>query len=150
MLQAQIAEESFARPQSTEGKQPQANVGRGRGTFMFPAHPTPYQTPYQVLPSEAQKTITNTPNPQEEQRFPGKGPWTAIQNLQHKSTPLGYSSQPQRPSTAQSAPTPVIDLIPKAKQREMYTFISGIQGGIDHLQKQLDSLKHTLGIDDDD
>ena len=28
--------------------------------------------------------------------------------------------------------------------------VSGLQGGIEHLQKELDSLKRALGIDDED
>ena len=48
------------------------------------------------------------------------------------------------------AAVPVIDTLPKAKQRHIYSVISGMQGGIDHLEKQLSSLKTLLGILDDD
>lgn len=43
----------------------------------------------------------------------------------------------------------VIDNMPKHKQRQVYGIISGIQGGLDHLQRELDALKKSLGIDDD-
>lgn len=48
------------------------------------------------------------------------------------------------------ATIPVIDSFPKAKQRQIYSVVSGLQGGIDHLEKQLGSLKALLGIPDDD
>lgn len=44
----------------------------------------------------------------------------------------------------------VIDTLPKGKQRQVYGLISGIQGGIDHLQRELNLLKNALGINDDD
>jgi hypothetical protein len=44
----------------------------------------------------------------------------------------------------------MIDTLPKAKQRQIFSVISGLQGGIDHLQKQLDALKALLGISDED
>jgi hypothetical protein len=42
----------------------------------------------------------------------------------------------------------LIDTLPKSKQRQVYAVISGLQGGIEHLQRELDSLKRALGIDD--
>lgn len=48
-----------------------------------------------------------------------------------------------------SSDVPVIDTLPKAKQRQIYSVISGMQGGIDHLEKQLSSLKALLGIPND-
>lgn len=44
----------------------------------------------------------------------------------------------------------LIDTLPKNKQRQVYGLVSGLQGGIDHLQRELDSLKRALGIDDED
>ncbi|PMD47597.1 hypothetical protein L207DRAFT_551109 [Hyaloscypha variabilis F] len=44
----------------------------------------------------------------------------------------------------------LIDALPKSKQRQVYGLISGLQGGIEHLQRELDSLKRALGIDDED
>ena len=44
----------------------------------------------------------------------------------------------------------LIDTLPKNKQRQVYGLVSGIQGGIEHLQRELDSLKRALGIDDED
>ncbi|KAG9242546.1 hypothetical protein BJ878DRAFT_514855 [Calycina marina] len=45
---------------------------------------------------------------------------------------------------------PYIDMLPKSKQRQVYGLISGLQGGIEHLQRELAALKQTLGIDDED
>jgi len=44
----------------------------------------------------------------------------------------------------------LIDKLPKNKQRQVYGLVSGLQGGIEHLQRELDSLKRALGIDDED
>ena len=44
----------------------------------------------------------------------------------------------------------LIDTLPKNKQRQVYGLVSGLQGGIEHLQRELDSLKRALGIDDED
>lgn len=44
----------------------------------------------------------------------------------------------------------LIDTLPKSKQRQVYGLVSGLQGGIDHLQRELDSLKRALGIDEED
>ena len=44
----------------------------------------------------------------------------------------------------------LIDMLPKNKQRQVYGLVSGLQGGIEHLQRELDSLKRALGIDDED
>ncbi|KAH7384865.1 hypothetical protein BKA64DRAFT_152307 [Cadophora sp. MPI-SDFR-AT-0126] len=42
----------------------------------------------------------------------------------------------------------LIDALPKQKQRQVYGLVSGLQGGIEHLQRELNSLKRALGIDD--
>lgn len=44
---------------------------------------------------------------------------------------------------------PVIETLSKAKQRQIYGLISGLQGEIDHLQKQLNLLRTLLGIEFD-
>lgn len=44
-------------------------------------------------------------------------------------------------------PAPLIDTLSKSKQRQIFGLISGIQGGIDHLQKQLNLLQACLGIE---
>lgn len=41
-----------------------------------------------------------------------------------------------------------IDALPKQKQRQVFGLVSGLQGGIEHLQRELNSLKRALGIDD--
>jgi hypothetical protein len=44
----------------------------------------------------------------------------------------------------------LIDTFPKSKQRQVYGLVSGLQGGIENLQRELDTLKRALGIDDED
>ena len=44
----------------------------------------------------------------------------------------------------------VIDTLPKNKQRQVYGVLSGLQAGIEHLQRELDALKRTLGVEDED
>lgn len=44
----------------------------------------------------------------------------------------------------------LIDALPKHKQRQVYGLVSGLQGGIEHLQRELNSLKKALGINDED
>lgn len=51
---------------------------------------------------------------------------------------LGYSSG-----------GPYIDSLPPSKQRQLYGIVTGIQGGIKHLQSELEILKKALGMEDD-
>lgn len=44
----------------------------------------------------------------------------------------------------------LIDILPRTKQRQVYGLVSGLQGGIQQLQRELDLLKKALGIDDED
>lgn len=62
------------------------------------------------------------------------------------------SDQGRREDTAtvDDGAVPLIDTLPKNKQRQIYSLVSGLQGGIGHLQKELDMLKKALGIDDGD
>ncbi|KAH8656172.1 hypothetical protein BGZ60DRAFT_417937 [Tricladium varicosporioides] len=82
-------------------------------------------------------------------------PNTGAADYYHQDTLLGSIpraslSKPVSSKEAHVNATPVIDLLPKSKQRHIYGLISGLQGGIDHLQKQLNMLKNSLGIDIDD
>jgi hypothetical protein len=43
----------------------------------------------------------------------------------------------------------LIESLPKGKQRQVFSLISGLQGGIEHLQRELEALKKALGIDDE-
>ena len=52
-------------------------------------------------------------------------------------------------STIEERSGALIDILPKSKQRQVYGLISGLQGGIENLQRELDSLKKVLGIDDE-
>lgn len=59
--------------------------------------------------------------------------------LQYREEPA-----PQKPSSPA-----LIDVLPKSKQRQVYGLVSGLQGGIEHLQRELDALKKALGIDEE-
>jgi hypothetical protein len=58
------------------------------------------------------------------------------------------ADQGRREDTGEDGSLALIDKLPKNKQRQVYGLISGLQGGIEHLQRELDSLKRALGIDD--
>jgi hypothetical protein len=47
-------------------------------------------------------------------------------------------------------PIPLIDTFPRNKQRHIYGIVSGLQGGIEHLQKELEMLKKALGIHEEE
>ena len=54
------------------------------------------------------------------------------------------------PQSDGSQPVALIDTFPRSKQRQIFGLISGIQGGIDHLQRQLILLQTSLGIELED
>ena len=45
---------------------------------------------------------------------------------------------------------PMIDRMPRSKQRQVFALVTGLQSGISRLQSELDSLKKTLGIDSEE
>lgn len=51
------------------------------------------------------------------------------------------------PSTTRTSA--VYDMLPKSKQRQVLQAVNGLQGGIDHLQRELTTLKKLLGIDEE-
>lgn len=60
------------------------------------------------------------------------------------------SERPEETVVNDNTSVPLIDTLPKVKQRQIFSLVSGLQGGIEHLQKELDTLKKALGIDDAD
>lgn len=60
------------------------------------------------------------------------------------------TSQDRREDTVgnESSTGALIDSLPKNKQRHLYGVLSGLQGGIETLQRELDSLKKALGVED--
>jgi len=77
-----------------------------------------------------------------------------IQQAYQHTTQQQRPYTPVRPGSSRESnkePTaPTIDMLPKSKQKHVYAIVSGLQGGIDHLKKQLHLLKSSLGIDIDD
>lgn len=83
---------------------------------------------------------------------PYENPYRNNNNLHHPSTQpeslhVGIGHQP----------TPLIDTLPRKKQKQIYQIIGGVQSGIrsvrqqtESLQKQLDLLQQALGIDTDE
>jgi len=75
------------------------------------------------------------------------GRWAAVKE-QRSLTP-GSAGLPDQIAKGSSS-GPLIDTFPKAKQRQIYGIVSGLQGGIEHLNSQVASLKALLGIDAED
>lgn len=61
----------------------------------------------------------------------------------------GKPYQPNFSYSTGLASAPLIDTLPKRKQMQLMGVISGIQGGIDNIQRELNQLKKTLGVDDE-
>ncbi|KAE9364571.1 hypothetical protein N431DRAFT_421647 [Stipitochalara longipes BDJ] len=74
------------------------------------------------------------------------------------NTPYRNTSMAQPEARNVSHPaTPLIDTLPRKKQKQIYQIIGGVQSGLrlvrqqtENMQKQLDLLQAALGIDDDD
>lgn len=60
---------------------------------------------------------------------------------------LGYEYPKREETVLDDRGTALIDTLPRQKQRQVYGLVSGLQGGIEHLQRELDSLKRALGIE---
>jgi hypothetical protein len=88
----------------------------------------------------------------------------STQLIQHTQPPPCENSYRNTSTAAQPEPrnvghpaTPLIDTLPRKKQKQIYQIIGGVQSGIrsvrqqtESLQKQLDLLQAALGIDTDD
>lgn len=61
----------------------------------------------------------------------------------------GAGPQARGEKVEDDTPVPMIDGLPKNKQRQVYGLVSGIQAGIEHLQRELNQLKKALGIFDE-
>ena len=69
----------------------------------------------------------------------------------------GTTTQPNSSRALDPPDTPLIDTLPRRKQKQIYGIIGGLQSGIrscqqqaENMQKQLDLLQAALGIDLDD
>ncbi|KAH8784232.1 hypothetical protein F5882DRAFT_439451 [Hyaloscypha sp. PMI_1271] len=156
LLQAEIAREQSSGQRNikhTEKKQykrhnpSQPNVARARGPIIG-ADPSPYS-------NEARKFIPDASSSRDPATIPTERPvlpWPVLQALseEKKSVTSGSTTLQYLSGYSKTSSTPMIDTLPKAKQRQIFSVISGLQGGIDHLQKQLDALKALLGINDED
>ena len=102
------------------------------------------------LPPSGINTIRTIP---QEQRG-----WAAVTAL---PPPRSYNSTPNTNGYQQNVEQGVreatvmdgdgvalIDTLPKSKQRQVYGLVSGLQNGIQGLQRELDALKKALGIDE--
>jgi hypothetical protein len=153
LLQNEIAREQSSGQHDvihTEKKQykphnpSQPNVARARGPLIAAA-PGLYS-------NEARKFLPDASSPRDPASIPTERDWPAHQALveDKKSVTLGSVSLQDLSGHTKVTSKPMIDTFPKAKQRQIFSVISGLQGGIDHLQKQLDALKALLGIDEED
>jgi hypothetical protein len=102
--------------------------------------PAPVQQVYQQAIQEQQPSPHTLPAPAQQV-------YQETMQQQRPYTPVRPNSS--RESNKEPA-VPIIDSMPKSKQRHIFGIVSGLQGGIDHLQKQLNLLKSSLGIDLDD
>ena len=95
---------------------------------------------------KAEKLVVTSP--QHSHSHPPTMVWS-VQPTVKEAQPLlpGNVTRPDWVRGIKDEQTPVIETLPKAKQRQIYGLISGIQGGIDHLQKQLNLLRTLLGIE---
>jgi hypothetical protein len=148
LLQAEIAREQSSGQRDiihTEKKQykrhnpSQPNVARARGPIIG-ADPSPYS-------NEARKFIPDASSSRDPTTIPTERPALSEEK---KSVTSGSTTLQYLSGYSKTPSTPMIDTLPKAKQRQIFSVISGLQGGIDHLQKQLDALKALLGISDED
>ncbi|PMD23385.1 hypothetical protein NA56DRAFT_701671 [Hyaloscypha hepaticicola] len=122
----------------------QPNVARARGPLIGTAS--------SLYPDEPRKVIPDASSTRNPAHIPTERHWPVQHPLAEgkKSVTPGYATMQDTSEYPKTTTTPMIDTLPKAKQRQIYSVISGLQGSIDHLKKQLDSLKAVLGIDDED
>jgi hypothetical protein len=153
ILQAEIAREQssgYHDVMNTEKKRlkphnpSQPNVARARGP--------PIATASSLYADEPRKVIPDASSPRDPAHIPTERHWPVQHPLAEgkSSVTPGHATIQDTSGYTKTALTPMIDTLPKAKQRQIYSVISGLQGSIDHLKKQLDSLKAVLGIDDED
>jgi hypothetical protein len=151
LLQAEIAREQSSGQHDvvhTEKKHQkrhnpsQPNVAKARGPLIGAA-PSPYS-------NEARMFMADTSTSQDTATVPSERIWPVYHALAEEKKSVTPESATLQELSGKYASTPIIDTLPKAKQRQIYSLISGLQGGIDHLQKQLDALKVLLGIDAED
>lgn len=90
------------------------------------------------------KTAIVQSSPQNPTPPPQHDPYT---QFPRKNPMAGGGARPQADG---GQPVPLIDTFPKSKQRQIFALISGIQGGIDHLQRQLNLLQTSLGLEPED
>jgi hypothetical protein len=86
----------------------------------------------------------NQPAPGPPQTFSN----TAEGNRLNYQTPTEQTTREE--TTVNDDGVALIDTLPKNKQRQIYAFVSGLEGGIENLRRELISLKRALGIDDED
>jgi len=140
LLQAEIArEQSSGQHEHHQRANPsQPNVAKARGPLIGPAP--------SLHSNEVRRFIVDASTPRDPAPVPSERIWPVHHVLaEEKSVTPGSATL-----SGKYGSTPMIDTLPKAKQRQIYSVISGLQGGIDHLQKQLDALKVLLGIDVED
>jgi hypothetical protein len=79
-------------------------------------------------------------------------PFPAAEQMNYiRAAPAANEPPPPSFWDAKQEPTmPIIDMLPKGKQRNIYGIVSGLQGGIDSLQKQLTLLRGSSGIELED
>jgi len=120
---------------------PQANTSRG--WTVANVQPPPVVEPMNYIrPAPVQQTTNEPPPPSSQDRK--HEPMRIIDMTANERPPPNFRD------TKQESTIPVIDMLSKGKQRHIYGIVSGLQGGIDSVQKQLNMLRASLGIEFED
>jgi hypothetical protein len=140
-----------------------------RETVTTPA-PTPTPTPppttthrptiprkHQIPKLEPDREGSRSPSPSTQLIQPSP-PSPPPYSNPYRNNNLQATAQPESRNLGITHPaTPLIDTLPRKKQKQIYQIIGGVQSGIrsvrqqtESLQKQLDLLQAALGIDTDD
>ncbi|KAM0149985.1 hypothetical protein ACHAQE_009134 [Botrytis cinerea] len=136
MLQAQIAREELDQGNMDEGE-PGANGQQSRAAPIVLHRPRFYETP--AIKQALQQGGPPPPNNQFAQPIPMHN----FPNNQMAQYPISTDGSPVKERS-------LIDDTPKSTQKQFFTVLSGVAGGIQQLQKELNALKSVLGWDNED
>ncbi|TGO46818.1 hypothetical protein BCON_0306g00090 [Botryotinia convoluta] len=136
MLQAQIAREELDQGNMDEGE-PGANGQQSRATPIVLHRPRFYETP------AIKQVMQQGGPPLQNNQFAQPLPMHNFPNNQIVQYPISADGSMMKERS-------LIDDTPKSTQKQLFTVLSGVAGGLQQLQKELNSLKSVLGWDNED
>lgn len=136
MLQAQIAREELDQGNMDEGE-PGANGQQSRVTPIVLHRPRFYETP------AIKQAMQQGGPPLHNNQFAQPLPMHNFPNNQIVQYPISADGSMMKERS-------LIDDTPKSTQKQLFTVLSGVAGGLQQLQKELNSLKSVLGWDNED